>query len=201
MYAEPFANNVFMGLRLSHDDSADIGRKFNRWTVIGTGFLSDCKKHRAYIVRCLCGATAKVNKHSLFGGKSGGCMKCRTLYGNHNPKWRGYGAVPQNTYSIMCRSAKARGLAVGVSIEDLQEQYEKQAGKCALTGIPIRIGSGKTGREASVDRIDSSKGYIKDNIQWVHKDVNRMKNKFDEGYFLRMCKAVVEHKGADCQTH
>jgi hypothetical protein len=46
---------------------------------------------------------------------------------------------------------------------------------------------------ASLDRIDSSKGYCEDNVQWVHKDINRMKNTFDQDYFISLCKLIAEN--------
>ncbi len=49
-------------------------------------------------------------------------------------------------------------------------------------------------RTASLDRIDSSKGYTKDNIQWVHKHVNLMKHKFDQKYFVDICKLIANHE-------
>ena len=48
---------------------------------------------------------------------------------------------------------------------------------------------------ASIDRIDSNKGYIEDNVVWVHKDINIMKNKFSKEYFLMLCKKIVENHG------
>ena len=39
-------------------------------------------------------------------------------------------------------------------------------------------------KTASLDRIDSSKGYTEDNIQWVHKDVNQMKMDLPEQRFF-----------------
>lgn len=46
---------------------------------------------------------------------------------------------------------------------------------------------------ASIDRIDSSNGYIEDNIQWVHKDVNMMKQKMTNIELIEMCKLIVEN--------
>lgn len=185
-------------LRGSVDEAESLGKRFGKWTVIATGFQAGHKKlvkHRAFIARCDCGSYGRINKHTLFSGKSSSCQKCMRV-GEKNASWRGYKDIPQHVFGIMCRAAKVRDLPVEITIEDLQAQWEKQGGKCALTGLPIRIGSHTAGRVASVDRIDNKRGYAKDNIQWVHKDVNLMKNKFDEEYFLEMCKRVVEHHAA-----
>jgi hypothetical protein len=45
---------------------------------------------------------------------------------------------------------------------------------------------------ASFDRIDSTKPYDADNIQWVHTMVNMCKNKYAQGRFVEMCKAVAD---------
>ena len=45
----------------------------------------------------------------------------------------------------------------------------------------------------SIDRIDSSKGYIKGNIQLVCGIVNVMKSDSSEDEFLQLCKKIVEH--------
>lgn len=43
--------------------------------------------------------------------------------------------------------------------------WNKQKGKCALTGIPMTVTkSGRTNTNISIDRIDSNKGYTKDNV-------------------------------------
>lgn len=179
------------------DESARLGQKFGKWTVLGVGY--NCGDSQGFVVRCDCGNTSKVTRESILKGTSTQCASCRTRIGDRNPRWRGHKDIPHHVYSIMCKAAEVRGIAVEITIEDLQAQWEKQGGKCALTGLPIRIGSGRTGRVASVDRIDNAKGYTKDNIQWVHKDVNLMKNKFDEDYFYEICKRVVE-KRSSCQT-
>ena len=44
---------------------------------------------------------------------------------------------------------------------------------------------------ASLDRKNSSLDYTKDNIQWVHKDVNYMKMSLSEKYFIKLCKLIA----------
>ena len=49
-------------------------------------------------------------------------------------------------------------------------------------------------RTASLDRIDSNKGYTIDNVQWVHKDINKMKMDLEEDVFIDNCKLIIENK-------
>ena len=43
--------------------------------------------------------------------------------------------------------------------------------------------------------IDSSKGYIKDNVQWVHKDVNFMKQSLPQEKFIDYCRKISNFTG------
>jgi hypothetical protein len=74
---------------------------------------------------------------------------------------------------------------------------EKQDYKCALTGWDIMFPETGHPQEAtaSIDRIDSSLGYTKDNIQIVHRDVNMMKSKYSQEHFIAVCCAVATRHG------
>ena len=48
---------------------------------------------------------------------------------------------------------------------------------------------------ASLDRIDSSKGYQPGNVWWVHKRVNRLKNDFSMDELLYWSRAIVRQHG------
>jgi hypothetical protein len=50
---------------------------------------------------------------------------------------------------------------------------------------------------ASLDRIDSSKGYVIDNVQWLHRDINMMKQRFSQEYFINICKHIAENNKDD----
>lgn len=74
---------------------------------------------------------------------------------------------------------------------------EKQHNKCAITGIDIRIYNLEEKKSlfntASLDRIDSSKGYTKDNVQWVCLGINYMKLNFEEKELHKMLKLIKEN--------
>ena len=90
------------------------------------------------------------------------------------------------------------GREVTITPEDVENLYEKQGRICAMTKIPIDFGNldirhADRKVTASVDRIDSSIGYTKENIQIVHRDINWMKNIYSKDYFIEMCKLVAKN--------
>ena len=54
---------------------------------------------------------------------------------------------------------------------------------------------------ASLDRIDSSKGYIEGNVQWVHKSVNIMKCDFSSDIFIGICNQISNNCGENGETN
>jgi len=95
---------------------------------------------------------------------------------------------------VVKKDKKSRkALEISITIEDAWDLFLKQDKKCALTGLLLKIDI-KSNGTALLDRIDSSKGYTIDNIQWVHKDINFMKKNYSQDYFIEMCKKVVEYE-------
>ncbi len=89
--------------------------------------------------------------------------------------------------------AEFRGLVWNITIDDVADAFDEQKGKCALTGWDIAFPEfGQLGK-CSIDRIDSSKGYEKYNIQLVDGRVNMMKGKYENEFFIQACKAVSEN--------
>lgn len=77
--------------------------------------------------------------------------------------------------------------------KDLHNLWEDQAGKCAYTGLTLN-----PGETASLDhKIPRSKGGTdsKNNLQWVHIDINFMKRDLSHGRFTKLCKHVTNHNG------
>lgn len=91
-------------------------------------------------------------------------------------------------------AAKKRNIEFNVTKEYCWGIFEKQQYKCAITGLDLCMcyQFSSKNQTASLDRIDNSKGYIEGNLQWVHKDINRMKWCHSEEYFKKMCRLVVE---------
>lgn len=88
--------------------------------------------------------------------------------------------------------ALSRGLLFDVEDEYLADLLIKQDFKCALTGWDINAEKVQN-NTASLDRIDSSIGYVKGNVQWVHKMVNMCKQSYSQEEFIEMCISIVEN--------
>ena len=81
-----------------------------------------------------------------------------------------------------------RNQEVNITIEDLKNQWDEQNGVCVFSGVKLELSSyTKIEKDpifsASLDRIDSSKGYITGNIRWVSRTVNWMKNNMMNGLY------------------
>ena len=113
---------------------------------------------------------------------------------NHH-QWKGCGELSGSYWYAVKSGANARNLDVEVTIEEAWELYENQNRKCALSGLDISFTETvqrKNDTTASLDRIDSSRGYVPGNIQWVHKTVNRMKTDLTQEEFIKFCKLIGE---------
>ena len=70
-----------------------------------------------------------------------------------------------------------------ITIDYLVSLWEKQQGRCALTGKKM-IHKHNSPYTVSVDRIDSSVGYYEGNVQLVCQSVNLAKNGYSNEEFL-----------------
>lgn len=101
--------------------------------------------------------------------------------------------IPSRYFKSLLHGANRRKIYFNISIDDIWKQFEKQNQKCALSGLDLKFpsfGEKPTKQTASLDRINSDFGYTKDNIQWLHKDVNKMKWELSQERFLELCKLI-----------
>ena len=95
-------------------------------------------------------------------------------------------------HGIVDRSRK-KGWPCDITIDFLRELWCKQNGLCALSKIPMTyiFNNGRIPTNLSVDRIDSSKPYFRDNIQLVCMAVNQMKSDLDNETLYKFCNALL----------
>jgi hypothetical protein len=174
------------------------GKKFGLLAVIGLDYKKDGEIY--WKCKCDCGNETSVITYSLTKSmtKSCGCLK--KLCKNKSKLWKGYGEISGHWWNALVNHAKERKLKVDVTLEYLWNLFLKQNRKCNLSGLELSFGGSYLDNKnkvnektASLDRIDSTKGYVQDNVQWVHKDINWMKTNFNNSYFISMCKKIAEY--------
>jgi hypothetical protein len=100
------------------------------------------------------------------------------------------------------RRAANRGAASQNIEVDLDYVYDVGANQdfyCALTGAELEfsrggqywLGKWSNPNSCTIDRIDSSKGYVKGNIQLITWKANCIKQHLDNDEFIEFCKDVA----------
>lgn len=102
-------------------------------------------------------------------------------------------------WEIRTRAANSpavRGTKKVLSLErDIPPEYgwdviNKQGWRCALTGIPLESSGPNM---LSKDRIDSAKGYVEGNLQFVTVNANKVKTDMNLNQLLALCQQVVDY--------
>lgn len=90
-------------------------------------------------------------------------------------------------------SAKRKGLEFNLTIEDIIIPTH-----CKYLGTPLKLelGRGLVWSNPSIDRIDSSKGYTKDNVQIISRKANTMKNCSTAEELIIFATNVLKLEGA-----
>lgn len=171
-----------------------VGKRFGKLVV--NSQAPSKRGERYWECLCDCGKVKIFRTKSLLKVQSCGCL----VFENRKKRstWKGYEGIHGKFWYNIKRGALARGHQFNITLQFAWELYLKQNRKCALTGLPLVFADtvrdfekGQT--TASLDRIDSAIGYSEDNVQWVHKDVNLMKQGFTQDYFCKLCKMVSKY--------
>ena len=85
-----------------------------------------------------------------------------------------------------------------ISLDALELLWATQEGKCALTGwsMTMELANGVVTTNCSLDRIDSSVGYVVGNVQLVCRAANVAKHDLSQAEFFKLCRAVLEKGNA-----
>jgi hypothetical protein len=117
------------------------------------------------------------------------------------PKFSSSGVPPWYVQQLKRgRVRKNRILRFDLDKQYLDQLFQNQNGRCALTGELlwfVKTAKNHQYQNASLDRIDSNQGYIKGNVQWVVKEVNMLKTNMTEERFKNICLLVARNIFSD----
>lgn len=167
-----------------------IDTTYGKWKVIDDQVHKKPSNRSTYWkVQCECWKIELREAHHLVGRKTNSCRSCAAVKNSFE----------YNYYRRIKQGVKDRDIEFDISLEYILDLYEKQNRKCAYSNLDISFAKTWNRQEysnqmtVSLDRINSENGYIKGNVQWVHKDINLMKWKFSEERFLELCRLIVNN--------
>jgi hypothetical protein len=145
-------------------------------------FSDGTKKYRTRCKKCVL-SMLKTNQQSIYA--------CKVIKRSSSYK---------NFISSILNHASQRKQHLGFNIDliYLLQIYSEQNGLCAISGVQMThiAGCGKVNTNISIDRIDSSKGYVRGNVQFVCDYVNRMKQNLLIDEMLWWCDRILEKRDA-----
>lgn len=180
-----------------------IGTKFESLTILDI-YKNEKNKTEVKCI-CNCGNEYITLLPYFKAGRKKNCKECgrkkqkeniKLFYKTHSytqhHNFSGFKEIPLSFFNSIILNAKRRNIKFDITIEYLYELYIKQNKKCYFTDIELILN--KDSCNASVDRINSNIGYELDNIIWIYKPINNMKNDISIERFIEICCLISENK-------
>lgn len=164
------------------------------WTVIDDTLYRGSYGKSYLFAQCpRCNITYPVKVGDMERAKPKMCKQCQDERRRVGPFDRYMTNLKTSTQAR--NKGRKTKLTINITSSYIQELFESQNGKCALTGIPLKMATTSHSGDAtaSLDRIDSTRGYIKGNVQWVYMKVNFMKQNYSQSDFIELCQRVANH--------
>lgn len=139
---------------------------------------------------------ASIEKSSRKSFKNVCCSRACSSKVQHS----GDASLKKRLYYQLSQAIRTRDKEVGEDVDEdyLLEIWNRQGGKCPYSGQemilkPHRNRGIRVPNQASVDRIDSSLGYVRGNIEFVSLIANMAKNIWTKQDVLDFCNQVVDN--------
>lgn len=108
----------------------------------------------------------------------------------------------QSPFNYFLKVIRRRNKDCTLTRSQLKAQWDTQQGRCPVTGWSMRLPKNVSAFEdawhpenASVDRIDSSRGYEAGNIRFVCLSVNIARSKWSDDHLIKLAKAILAQHG------
>jgi hypothetical protein len=168
----------------------NIGKIFGRLTLVS--FVEKKGNHKYYSCLCVCGVAKTICYTHLVGNKifSCGCLKHELDITKGEPD-----SAAKSLYRHYKQNAKQRNLIFDITYDDF---LRITALNCFYCGsFPIKeYCVGKRGKYTytGIDRKDSAKGYVTDNIVPCCADCNYFKSNIPYDKFLDLVEKIYKFK-------
>lgn len=151
---------------------------------------------------------SEYNRNTNLGRSNYCSRKCCGYACNKNGKQKGnYESIKNYSnnrldeytpFRYYLRNCKSRFKNFDLDLDYLKSIWDSQNGICPYSGAKLILSTYTKGHKnpiysASIDRIDSSIGYIIGNIQFVSTAINYMKNTMSHEETMTLCKIISDN--------
>lgn len=132
------------------------------------------------------------------------CLKCSNMQNREYSKLNMSDSQTSIIYSNYKSKSKKKNWKFDLTKEEFKEIISKNCHYCNLAPNNFRIDRIKGKREIDcaflsngIDRIDSNKGYTKDNVLPCCEDCNKAKRNLDYNTFINLIKSIYKNLNLD----
>lgn len=160
--------------------------------------VKEVKKNKKIRACVICG---DMNEENFYSSNKNKCKSCisseyknredKKDYINNQRKWRENNLIHYRVESAKHRAVR-KGIIFEITDDDIIEKLKNQNNKCFISKQTISMNENDW-YSLSLDRMDNSIGYTKDNTIVVTKFVNSSKNDLSLDIFLKMLKEVCDN--------
>jgi hypothetical protein len=184
------------------------GRTFGKLVVLKRApnkIYRNGESRVTWLCKCYgCGNEVAVISSTLINGTTTSCRCSWKKTSATHKNWKGYGKLSGQFWDSIVGGAAKRNIPITITIKDAWELFLAQNQLCAISGefLQFTTDSYSSARiqTASLDRIDSTGGYVKGNVQWIHKDIQFMKGSFTQERLIYWCHRIVDRHSSSMST-
>lgn len=176
-------------------------RVCNKWFERWYSEIEKCIKRGSKHLCCSLSCHAKINgKTRSITAKTKAEQTARIKKFNNNRRDH---LTPFRWYLARAKarsSKKGDDQLTNLTSEYLKDLWERQQGVCPLTGWKMNLADSTSGfsdskhpKNASLDRVDSSKWYVKDNVRFISLIANYAKAEWDDQWVIDFAKSVMAY--------
>lgn len=145
--------------------------------------------------KCRCGWKPLADFNAGVRSWDGLAALCRSCASDDNKaRYRQYGTVDtlERLVKYCAKQASYRSIPFELSLSDIEELWSKQGGRCYYSNVLMTLELGSL-QKVTIDRVDSSLGYLRTNIVLCSYVVNMMKRSMSIDQFLDTVRLIHEY--------
>lgn len=179
-----------------------IGRRFDRWEVIGPIVVGSEVGRKGdptrVLCRCLCGSERYVAVNTLVAGtsRSCGCFVADLVRARHSQETLDESKL-RRRYRTYISGARARSINFEITYDEYKDLTD---GPCHYCGTDDNAGPNGNEIRMGLDRFDNDVGYTYSNLVRCCHTCNRAKFNMSANEFLSWVSRVHEHSNPSVQA-